>query len=87
MAPAHGELGLGLPSVSKRTRASSVAQRPTALVASRTASSISSRLPLKRTVTSTVTSSPERLTTCTTMATSLFASSTGYSVPLNLTSW
>ena len=51
-----------LPSVSKRVSASSVIRQPAALGASWSASSIASRLPLRRTVLSTVTSSPDRVT-------------------------
>jgi len=76
---------IALPSVSKRLSASSVAQRPTALLASRIAPSISSRLPLSRTVTSTVTSSPELRTTVAIAAPSL-ALTEGYRILLNVTS-
>jgi hypothetical protein len=58
-----GPTRIGLPSVSKRFSASQVAQQPTALVASWIAASLSSRLPESRTITCTVTSFPDRLTT------------------------
>jgi hypothetical protein len=66
-----GPTRIGLPSVSKRFSASSVAQQPTSLVASRIASSISSSVPSKRTVTDTVSSLPDLLSTLATRSPSL----------------
>ena len=76
---------IGLPSVSKRFSASSVTQQPSALVASWIAPSISNNVPSRSTVTSSVTSVPERLRTFATPPPS-HAATEGYSILLDATS-
>ena len=76
---------IGLPSVSKRFSASSVAQQPSALVASWIAPSISSKLPSRRTVTATVTAFPDLLSTFAMTVPSRVATE-GYSILLEATS-